>query len=111
MVTRSRAGPFNACDGGASTSNVRYGLASLLGDAAERRQIVLPLDGQERPLAIVAVFAGGHDVAAHAPTTTAERHDVIHGEGARPDTPPTVVERKSTRLNSSHVRTSYAVFC
>ena len=64
-------------------SNVRYGPASLLGDAAGRRQIVLPLDGQERLLAIVAVFAGGHDVAAHAPTTTAERHDVIHGQFMR----------------------------
>src|SRR5690554_6982745 len=26
-------------------------------------------------------------------------------------TKPTVIDRKSTRLNSSHVRTSYAVFC
>src|SRR5438093_9991187 len=91
MVTRSRAGPFNACDGGASTSNVRYGLASLLGDAAERRQIVLPLDGQERLLAVVAVLAGGHDVAAHAATAASERHDVIHGECSRADPPSAVV--------------------
>src|SRR5712691_1573941 len=90
MVARSRAAPFNAHRGGASTSNVRYGPASLLGDAAERRQIVLPLDGHERLLAVVAVLAGGHDVAAHATTAASERHDVVHGEDARADAPPTV---------------------
>src|SRR5713226_2383581 len=91
MVACSRAAPFNAPGGGASMSNVRYGPASLLGDTAERRQILLPLDGQERLLAGVAILAGGNDVAANATTTAAERHDVVHGEGARADAPPTVV--------------------
>src|SRR5436305_6245125 len=30
---------------------------------------------------------------------------------ARPPRPPATIDRKSTRLNSSHVRISYAVFC
>src|SRR5690606_41268379 len=31
--------------------------------------------------------------------------------GAKGDTPPRAGDRKSTRLNSSHVKISYAVFC
>src|SRR5438874_7165700 len=31
--------------------------------------------------------------------------------GARPRRPPARIDRKSTRLNSSHVEISYAVFC
>src|SRR5690625_7035706 len=31
--------------------------------------------------------------------------------GRLPDTPENLVDRKSTRLNSSHVAISYAVFC
>src|SRR5436305_10974758 len=36
---------------------------------------------------------------------------VARGHGARGARPPLVEDRKSTRLNSSHVRISYAVFC
>src|SRR2546426_1082204 len=72
--TRSRAWPFNADDEGASTSNVRYGSVSLLGDAAERGQIILPLDWQRRLLAVVAVLAGGDHVAP-PPTTPALARD------------------------------------
>src|SRR5437899_9461759 len=35
----------------------------------------------------------------------------VHGEWAYPDAAPVVLDRKSTRLNSSHLGTSYAVFC
>src|SRR3989442_11606749 len=37
------------------------------------------------------------------------RHDSLR-DGPEPDPPPDQ-DRKSTRLNSSHVRISYAVFC
>src|SRR5690554_7145040 len=37
---------------------------------------------------------------------------VLHGfDGIRGVMAPTILDRKSTRLNSSHVRISYAVFC
>src|SRR3989442_10083968 len=47
---------------------------------------------------------------------TAGAHDAGHdpGGGANKEqryARPTIVDRKSTRLNSSHVRISYAVFC
>src|SRR3989442_4821953 len=59
------------------------------------------------------------------PSTTARGNDALGRSGARPcrrqradedaqqSGPPggTGVDRKSTRLNSSHVRISYAVFC
>src|SRR5690606_41383606 len=35
----------------------------------------------------------------------------VHGLGAWPDPPVGSQDRKSTRLNSSHVKISYAVFC
>src|SRR5690606_41734732 len=47
--------------------------------------------------------AGG-DRAHVTQTENADIHRADHGTGARGD-------RKSTRLNSSHVKISYAVFC
>src|SRR5690606_39662880 len=46
-------------------------------------------------------------------TTAASDTRVIPGEGrsVRRDRAPGRVDRKSTRLNSSHVKNSYAVFC
>src|SRR3712207_8306293 len=40
------------------------------------------------------------------------RGDRVTVRGARgPDEPPQLLDRKSTRLNSSHANISYAVFC
>src|SRR5690625_7993780 len=39
------------------------------------------------------------------------RSDFIQGYVSEPERDPDVVDRKSTRLNSSHVAISYAVFC
>src|SRR2546426_9513242 len=52
---------------------------------------------------IVEVFLALDRVVDQA----AEEHDV----GARSDRHPDVRDRKSTRLNSSHLVISYAVFC
>src|SRR3712207_7243671 len=47
----------------------------------------------------------------------AEQHEGVDGGGGRtalppvPDHPPERLDRKSTRLNSSHANISYAVFC
>src|SRR5690606_39324620 len=54
------------------------------------RRHVTPLPSAERPLE--------------------PRTDLLHGGGADDDE-RRVVDRKSTRLNSSHVKISYAVFC
>src|SRR3712207_6879232 len=39
------------------------------------------------------------------------RHVINPDERASPDEPAQVLDRKSTRLNSSHANISYAVFC
>src|SRR5207344_27260 len=53
--------------------------------------------------------------AANAPSPEWELKlmpfDEIKGSAPPPATLPTAPDRKSTRLNSSHVRISYAVFC
>src|SRR5699024_11737166 len=61
----------------------------------------------------VSVDLGGafqvdHEVAA----ITQRQSDVFAGAGARvEEAAPQLADRKSTRLNSSHVSISYAVFC
>src|SRR5207244_10602800 len=52
----------------------------VVGATPECLEILTPLDGQQRLLAVVARLARGHDVAAHAASAAAERHEVIHGE-------------------------------
>src|SRR5690606_41326456 len=64
----------------------------------------LPVADRARSLAVPPVGADPEDLLAHDP-----RVDV-------PDTlpdaaPPTGLDRKITRLNSSHVKKTYAVFC
>src|SRR5207237_8188475 len=66
----------------------RFLLRHVRGQAAETR---LPLDGQERLLARVAVRARGHDVAPHGGAAAAERHQVIHRQRLRSDAAPAVV--------------------
>src|SRR3712207_8276475 len=56
------------------------------------------------------------DVLRAAPRLGAARHlprgaDLAAQEGARAVTAAPSVDRKSTRLNSSHANISYAVFC
>src|SRR3989442_10854200 len=63
------------------------------------------------------VFAHGSgfpfaDAAAHQLWTVGFPNvDAIHKEVEHTDITPIKIDRKSTRLNSSHVRISYAVFC
>src|SRR6266496_4308138 len=51
------------------------------------------------------------------PYTTLFRSEIVYLDATRRTTPstvsfsPTISDRKSTRLNSSHVESSYAVFC
>src|SRR5690625_2575218 len=78
------------------------------------------LSEAKRPL----IYAGGGVIAAEAweeLTAFAERMNIpvtttLMGLGAFPESKPQSVgmlgiDRKSTRLNSSHVAISYAVFC
>src|SRR5690606_41943918 len=53
--------------------------------------------------------SGGRSIAARCPPATAFRS--VIGRGARGSCTPLARDRKSTRLNSSHVKISYAVFC
>src|SRR5439155_26653065 len=58
-------------------------------------------------------YAGGTSRGAGAIPSGAERRSVRPGEPAGHDRVPRLelTDRKSTRLNSSHVAISYAVFC
>src|SRR5438034_2934542 len=52
----------------------------------------------------------GSSLGVHPPLGKRTRlHQVLHGEAIAPGGP--VLDRKSTRLNSSHTVISYAVFC
>src|SRR3712207_7823393 len=54
------------------------------------------------PLAADAVRDGGHGhLGGGVPAGRVDDHSA----------PPTLIDRKSTRLNSSHANISYAVFC
>src|SRR5437667_9191159 len=59
-------------------------------------------DLQHAPGADASVLAESHAAPQHG--VRADRHGLLpHGKNAR--------DRKSTRLNSSHITISYAVFC
>src|SRR3712207_7120404 len=62
---------------------------------------------RDRPLPdLVAVIAGEQEGTVELAPKAAER--IIAAAGA---SLPPVIDRKSTRLNSSHANISYAVFC
>src|SRR2546430_12496386 len=53
-----------------------------------------------------------YTLAQHAPLPIpSERMVACRGGGRRGPFPPRRIDRKSTRLNSSHSQISYAVFC
>src|SRR3712207_7096929 len=60
-----------------------------------------------------ANHAGGADARTldDVPADIRREADLVLDGGALLGTPSTVVDRKSTRLNSSHANISYAVFC
>src|SRR5204862_6645394 len=70
-----------------------------------------------RPRKRASVCAGGRDWSAADRTSWLDRgRSARGGSGLRPRGPPSAsdplrTDRKSTRLNSSHVEISYAVFC
>src|SRR5690606_41221481 len=68
--------------------------------------------GRERHLRQVGHVPGGHHEAPAVRVGAQPRHEIrdlvdVATAGRRPGAP----DRKSTRLNSSHVKSSYAVFC
>src|SRR5204863_7732841 len=65
--------------------------------------------GTPQSLTITAKDGAGSTVTSY----TGDKTLTFSGATAStsPVTAPTVSDRKSTRLNSSHVETSYAVFC
>src|SRR3712207_7493823 len=70
-----------------------------LGARAERQQLTAPVRLAQ------AGDQGVHPGRAHPP------HAQALAEGAAPDAVDLQLDRKSTRLNSSHANISYAVFC
>src|SRR5690606_39700419 len=69
-------------------------------------------DAEKAVFARLSVFSGGFDLAAAEDVSSGDgilREDVVDLLDSLVD--KSLVDRKSTRLNSSHVKISYAVFC
>src|SRR3712207_8921087 len=70
---------------------------------------------EERHRPAVVHLAVGEQSAAQDQQSGGEQHDPVagdrDGEGPEVDAVEAGVDRKSTRLNSSHANISYAVFC
>src|SRR5690606_41230515 len=81
------------------------------------RLLVAPQDELERGIEAVALGHRGLDRELghrQAQQSVRAEHEPVPVEqhaAARPDVEVADPDRKSTRLNSSHVKTSYAVFC
>src|SRR5690606_40130690 len=79
-------------------------IAVITGDIVKSGQIS-PEDRRKMPEKLKHIFTGLDSAGGH-------RFSIFRGDsfqGAVSD--PTQADRKSTRLNSSHVKISYAVFC
>src|SRR5690606_17610428 len=95
-------------------------------------QASLPIEGSDARFPVRRIFCVGRNYADHAremgsdpdrepPFFFTKPADAILESGARMSYPKLtrnlhhelelVIDRKSTRLNSSHVKISYAVFC
>src|SRR3989442_10765529 len=66
-----------------------------------------PFQGWQDPARLHAGFPAGRRIVP--PSAERGRRDSDHHPSRRSE--GAVLDRKSTRLNSSHVRISYAVFC
>src|SRR5690606_34500495 len=82
------------------------GLLDLVGHAGQGRVIV----GRDRLTKLLVEYVQGHGSSRWG--SDEERPTVIgHQRAGLLHQRPVAEDRKSTRLNSSHVKTSYAVFC
>src|SRR3989442_3577522 len=81
------------------TPPTRWSMASNL-SVAKKRSAKTPIKNGDTIAAMAVVM--------YAAPTWGPLKCRVHDDGHRGDR---VTDRKSTRLNSSHVRTSYAVFC
>src|SRR3712207_7748359 len=70
----------------------------------------LPISGLDGARRLRAAAEAGPDPAASAVVRAAARL-VVRGAALEPGRDDPAVDRKSTRLNSSHANISYAVFC
>src|SRR5690606_41006915 len=70
--------------------------------AAHSGRCTAPDTSQDEPIAV--------DIASTARVSSRPRNNTVATSSARGST-LMVIDRKSTRLNSSHVKISYAVFC
>src|SRR5262245_64733603 len=68
----------------------------------------LPICGRRRPRSLAA---GELEDARHHGRSTARGRPLRGAPSEGPGDPRRVLDRKSTRLNSSHLGISYAVFC
>src|SRR5699024_12410458 len=59
----------------------------------------------------VCVNSPAFTITRHLPLMFRASFGLAYSTSERQTNPPALLDRKSTRLNSSHVSTSYAVFC
>src|SRR5690606_40665521 len=61
------------------------------------------------PMILMSSVANGNDIGNNRPTRLEKPYRAM--APTAPPAPTNKIDRKSTRLNSSHVKISYAVFC
>src|SRR5690606_40045149 len=91
-------------------ANARLGGLWQLAPESEAGHVVVDMDSMYGPMSWLRLHAAGKQVIG---LTSAPRTQTDYRLG-RPFDPAQMAElldRKSTRLNSSHVKISYAVFC
>src|SRR5438876_4279937 len=81
---------------------------TLSPDQLEEAQNIQKQTGAKLPDAIVKL---GYASSEEVMSAIAEFHGLQFVDLAELTIPPSVIDRKSTRLNSSHPSISYAVFC
>src|SRR2546429_2935364 len=82
-------------------------LAPLIKETEEFR---IEADGSDSPYEILLECIAYQSISGKAAATIFGRIKALGSDG-RPPSPEQMLDRKSTRLNSSHGYISYAVFC
>src|SRR5688572_14696395 len=82
-----------------------------LKDRNKRPSVVIDLSGVEALRGIKALPDGGLEIGATTTLTEVASHSTVKEKFKLLADAAALVDRKSTRLNSSHSQISYAVFC
>src|SRR5205814_3647875 len=83
----------------------------ILGPRCPPRKKAVPCSSDVRGPLLVRSSLSGLVIVLTLPVNEEEGHRPYLSQSAYPGSVNTITDRKSTRLNSSHLGISYAVFC